>query len=152
MTGIQASEDQDESAPLVLVIEDDEAVLRLLTVKLPRAGFRVLAARGGKADISASLVEKPDLVVLGGQTTARGDSYSLVRQLGQRWGDESPPIVVLSSSHEFSVIREALERGCDDYIVKPFSTSELIQRLWVVLIRNSLRKNRAQAQADVPGA
>jgi DNA-binding response OmpR family regulator len=152
MTDIRASEEQDESAPLLLVIEDDEAVVRLLTIKLPRAGFRVLAVRPSEADFSASLIETPALVVLGDQIAARGDDYILIKQLGKSWGEESPPIVVLSSSHELSAIREALARGCDDYIVKPFSPSELIQRLWVVLIRNRLRKIRAQTQADVPGA
>jgi DNA-binding response OmpR family regulator len=151
MTDTRASEEQDESAPLLLVIEDDEAVVRLLTIKLPRAGFRVLAIRHGEAEISASLVENPDLVVLGDQIAARGDNYSLISQLNKSWAEERPPIVVLSSSHELSAIREALERGCDDYIVKPFSPSELIQRLWVVLIRNRLRKS-AHAQADVLGA
>ena len=151
MTDIKASEEQDESAPRLLIIGDDEAVLRLLSIKLPRAGFRVSAIRRNEAGISTSSAEKPDAVVLASQSATREDTRSLIEQISESWGEESPPIVLLSTSHELSAIREALRRGCDDYVVMPFSPSELAHRLRVVITRNRLHKIEPHAQSEVPG-
>ena len=151
MTHIKNCDDQDAAAPLVLVLEGEEAVRRLLTIKLARSGFRVLADLEGEADMPPGQFEKPDLVVLGDAATGNGERCSLVSELVQKWGDETPPIVMLSSSPEMRDIKRALECGCDDYVVKPFSPSELIQRLRVVLIRSRLRQSRASAQNDTQG-
>ena len=145
------SDDKDAAAPLVLVIEDEEAVRRLLTIKLSGSGFRVSSSLDGEADLPPGQFEKPDVVVLSDGATRNGKRCSFVREFVQKWGHETPPVVMLSSSSEMSDIRRALESGCDDYVVKPFSPSELIQRLRVVLIRNKLQQRRDSDQTDTQG-
>jgi DNA-binding response OmpR family regulator len=142
MTSLKDPEREFGSAPLVLVIEDEEAVLRLLGIKLPRANFRVQARRYLDTDVPARLLEKPDLIILGDQSGKGVDQCVLARQLAEKWGTESPPIVMLSGSTDPGAIAKGLECGCDDYITKPFSPSELIQRLRVVLIKDGLRRAR----------
>lgn len=114
---------------LVLVVDDELALRRLLRTSLESAGFRVAEAEtAGRALIEAAS-HKPDLVVLDlGLPDA--DGQEVVKGI-RAW---SPlPIVVLSARTDEQQKVRALDAGADDYVTKPFSVPELLARVRVAL-------------------
>lgn len=116
----------------VLVIDDEPQIQRLLKVILEMEGYKVETASGGKEGIRLCTSIKPNIIIL---------DLFLEDLLGievishiRSWTDT--PILVLSVSSENDNVVQALDRGADDYVVKPFVSSVLLAR-----IRALLRKN-----------
>lgn len=125
--------------PRVLVVDGDDNVLRLLEIKLSRAGYCVSTADDGEQGYLAARLGPADLVIAG-DALGPLDSHSLVRALA---GLPDPPAVVfLSACAADSDIERALHAGCDDYVLKPFSPHELVHRVGVTLARRRLRDGR----------
>jgi two-component system KDP operon response regulator KdpE len=118
----------------VLVVDDDRALLRALSIGLEARGYEVVTARTGDDGVVLSSLRQPDLVVLD-LSLPDIDGVEVCRRI-RSFSDV--PILVLSAlgSEERKV--EALDRGADDYVTKPFSMPELEARLRV-LRRRSLR-------------
>lgn len=119
---------------VVLVVDDDENVRRLLDIKLQRAGAAVAVAEDGAGALASAGAARPDLVVLA-DSIADMDACDVIRSLAAL--DRRPGIVVLSGRRAATSIRAALECGADDYVLKPFSPQELIHRLVVVGLRRA---------------
>jgi two-component system response regulator ResD len=126
-----------KAEPLVLAVDTDESVLRLLRVKLTRAGFRVMTAMDGQQALTEALAGEPDLVLLEGMLPGL-DGYRVTGELARAMGAKRPAIVFLSSVDSQAGVERALRSGCDDYVVKPFSPEELIHRLRLTLLRRQL--------------
>lgn len=117
-----------------MVVEDEKAISEFLCAKLETASYRTLAAFTGREAISLAASHCPDLVLLdlglpdidGMEVLAELHSWSAI------------PVVVVSARQDENDIVEALDKGADDYIVKPFSNSVLLAR-----IRTALRKKTA---------
>lgn len=117
------------SAALVLVIEDEPPLRRLLHAALTSAGYRVAEADSATQGLRKAAESPPDLVILDlGLPDA--DGQDVLRQLRQ-W--LQAPILILSARGQENQKVSALDSGADDYIVKPFHTSELLARLRVAL-------------------
>jgi len=118
----------------VLVIED-EAPLRLALGDALRAeGFAVLEAEDGERGLALALSEAPEVVLLD-LMLPRRDGFSVLRALREdRLGSA---VVILSARGEEWDRVQGFEYGADDYVVKPFSTRELVLRLRAVLARTS---------------
>ncbi len=138
-----------ESQPLVLVIDPDESVLRLLRVKLTRAGFRVSTSAGGEEGLRSALDELPAAVLIDG-TLPGLTAQKLIGATALQWGERRPGIIVLSPLSDLENIEQALRGGCDDYVTKPFSPTELVHRLLVTLLRRSLQATASDGH--MPGA
>ncbi len=126
--------------PLVLVIEDDPAIRRVVRNLLVEIGCHVefaVSLEGGRS-LAASL--RPDLIVLD-LGLPDGEGHTLIEALGY---DDPPPILVLSARGAESEKVRALEAGASDYLTKPFGPGELKAR-----IRVALRRSRPQ-QASGP--
>ncbi|MFO0934650.1 MAG: response regulator [Planctomycetota bacterium] len=118
-----------EPAPLVLVVEDEPAMTRLLTSILGEGGYRVFAVGTGRdAELQASS-RAPDVVLVDLGLPDR-DGIDVVRQL-RTW--MTAPIVVVSARGRERDKVEALDAGADDYLTKPFGAGELLARLRVAL-------------------
>ncbi|WP_029007445.1 response regulator [Azospirillum halopraeferens] len=117
------------TAAKILVVDDEPQIRRFLRISLSANGYRVAEADGGRAGIEACARERPDLVILDlGLPDLDGQEViSAVRATG------TVPIIVLSvRAQEYDKV-EALDRGADDYVVKPFGIAELMARVRAAL-------------------
>jgi len=130
------------TAPLarVLVVDDEPQIRRFLRTSLDAHGYEVVEAEDGQSAIKRTTVEKPDVLVLDlGLPDMEGlDVIKRVRE----WSDV--PIIVLTARNREADKIEALDRGADDYLTKPFGMGELMAR-----IRAALR-HRVQAKGAQP--
>ncbi len=137
MTHAIRDQSTDQSAPLVLVVDDDAAIRTVVRWQLDDAGFRVVEAEDGPASLRRITDDRPALVVLDLSLPGFGglDVLRSVRQ-GQS-GRADLPIIVLSGRSGETDRIVGLDLGADDYLVKPFSPGELAARVRSVLRRTS---------------
>jgi two-component system KDP operon response regulator KdpE len=134
-------------APLVLVVEDEPAMTRLIGSVLSAAGYRVFpVATGAQALLQAS-ARTPDVVVLDLGLPDQ-DGLEVVKKLRQ-WS--RTPIVVVSARGREQDKVDALDAGADDYLTKPFGASELLARLRVALRHSARGTDGTAALYDVDG-
>ena len=120
--------------PLVLVVEDEAALVTLLRYNLERAGFEVAEAADGEEALTLAAERKPDLVVLDWMVPLVS-GIEVCRRLRRQPDTRSIPIVMLTARGEEGDKLRGLDSGADDYITKPFSPSELVARIRAVLRR-----------------
>ena len=120
--------------PLVLVVEDEAALVTLLRYNLEREGFRVAEARDGEEAMLQIAEQMPDLVILDWMLPLMS-GIEVCRQLRRLPETRRLPIVMLTARGEEGDKLRGLDAGADDYITKPFSPSERIARLRAVLRR-----------------
>jgi DNA-binding response OmpR family regulator len=123
----------------LLVVEDDPQVRAMLTRALGYEGFEVSAAPNAGAAIAALRAAPPDLMLLD-LLLPDLDGVEVCRRL--RAAGERVPILMLTARDTVSDRVAGLEAGADDYLVKPFSTAELVAR-----IRALLRRHRDRTPA-----
>jgi len=132
------------SVARILLIDDDPALLDVLTLSFEDGGHEVASARDGKAGLEKIASGKPDIVV--SDVNMPGvDGFALCRRLRES-GNKVPLILLTSRDSE---IDEALglELGADDYVPKPFSTRVLLARVTALLRREALRGGASPAGA-----
>jgi two-component system KDP operon response regulator KdpE len=113
----------------ILVIEDDQAIVRLLKAALSAADHKVISASAGLEGLNLFLSHHPSLVLLDlGLPDIEGQE--VLRQIKQM---SSTPVIILSARDKDQEKVLALDAGADDYITKPFSTNELNARIRVAL-------------------
>jgi two-component system KDP operon response regulator KdpE len=117
--------------PLILVVEDDDETRAALARELTSRGYRVSEARDGSTALLRWETRRPDLVLLD-LGLPDVDGLDIVRRIRR---EATTPIVILSARYEERSKVEALERGADDYVTKPFGVDELNARLRVSLRR-----------------
>ena len=128
------------TAPSILVVDDEAAILRFLTPALEATGFKVRSV-GTVADAIKQIAAlAPDLVVLD-LGLPDGDGKDVIRNV-RGWSDV--PIIVLSARDREAEKIEALDLGADDFVNKPFGMGELLAR-----VRTALR-HRMQRHAETP--
>jgi DNA-binding response OmpR family regulator len=119
----------------VLLVEDDLALSDVLVFTLRRAGFEVVPVYDGEAALSTWQSHSPDLVVLD-LNLPKIDGLSVCRRIRSLPGAQAAtPIIILSVRAADETIVTALEIGADDYVVKPFSPTQLVARIRAVLRR-----------------
>jgi len=128
-----------ERKPLVLVVDDEPQIRRLLSITLEARGYQVLAALTGQEGLVLAAQHRPDLVIL---DLGLGDmaGQEVLRRL-REW--TQTPVVVLSVYDDETGKVAALDAGADDYVTKPFNTDELLARL-----RTALRHAARQQEPD----
>jgi two-component system KDP operon response regulator KdpE len=113
--------------PVVLVVDDEVQIRRLLRVSLEANGYQVREAATGQEGIQAAAQRPPDLIILDlGLPDMEG--ATVLKRL-REWSQV--PIVVLSVREREEDKVAALDNGADDYVTKPFSSGELLARLRV---------------------
>jgi two-component system alkaline phosphatase synthesis response regulator PhoP len=116
---------------LILVVDDEPQLVRVLRSYLEQSGFRVLAASRGDEALQAFRTRHPDLVVL--DLNLPGvDGLDVAREI-RRQGQT--PILMLTARVEESDRLVGLELGADDYVTKPFSPREVVARVRAILRR-----------------
>ncbi|WGF88856.1 phosphate regulon transcriptional regulator PhoB [Marinivivus vitaminiproducens] len=122
------------SGPLVLVVEDEPALAQLLAYNLEAAGFASQVASDGDEALDAIDDRVPDLVLLDWMLPGIS-GIEICRRLRRRPDTANLPIIMLTARGEEPDRLRGLETGADDYIVKPFSTAEVVARVRSVLRR-----------------
>ncbi len=117
--------------PTILIIEDDANTAALITLYCEREGFKTLTATNGAAGLQKAVRQNPDLVVLD-LMLPEMDGWDVCRQLRQK--SEVPIIMLTARGDEIDRV-SGLALGADDYVVKPFSPRELVERIKAVLRR-----------------
>lgn len=115
------------TGPHILVVEDEEAMRRFLRVTLRVNNYRVTEALTAQEALAIAQERRPDVVLLD-LGLPDGDGLQVVVGL-RTWF--AGPILVVSARHQESDKVQALDAGADDYLTKPFGTSELLARLRV---------------------
>jgi two-component system, OmpR family, KDP operon response regulator KdpE len=118
----------------ILVVDDEKAIRRYLHAALNGQGYSVYEASNGKEALNAVVADRPDLIILD-LGLPDLDGVDITRQL-REWSHI--PIIILSVREQESDKVAALDAGADDYLTKPFSTSELMARMRVAL-RHSMQ-------------
>ncbi|HEV2766637.1 MAG TPA: response regulator transcription factor [Acidimicrobiales bacterium] len=131
-----------ETAPTLLLVEDEESFVDALVVGLQREGFQVRVARDGVEALELFDLVQPDLVLLD-VMLPRLSGVDVCRRLRAR--SSVPIIMVTAKSSEIDTV-VGLEIGADDYVTKPYRLRELVAR-----IRAALRRAPADAGVDDDG-
>src|SRR5438876_7283466 len=120
--------------PTILLVDDEDAVRKLLAYPLEREGYRVVPARDGQEALDRFAEESPDLVVLD-IMLPRIDGLEVCKRLRAR---STVPIIMLTGRDDELDKVVGLELGADDYITKPFSIHEFRSRVRALLRRAKL--------------
>lgn len=118
----------------VLVIDDEDDIRRLVQIKLTKAGYEVTTASDGKEGVTLALESKPD-VVLADVMMPGKDGYQVVAELKEKLAADPPVLILLTAKNQKADVQQGLAGGADDYLTKPFSPRELIERIEVALIK-----------------
>jgi len=123
-----------ETKPLVLIVEDEEALVTLLQYNFEKENYRVSLARDGQEALLLIDEMLPDLIILDWMLPEIS-GLELCRQLRSRTKTRNVPIIMLTARGEETDRIRGLDTGADDYITKPFSMTELLSRVRAVLRR-----------------
>ena len=129
-------------APYILVVDDEAALLTLVRYNLEKGGFEVGEAVDGEEAMLMIRERRPDLILLDWMLP-RLSGIEVCRRVRRQADTQNLPIIMLTARGEESDRVRGLDYGADDYIVKPFSPSELVAR-----VRAVLRRLRPAFEAD----
>lgn len=122
------------SSRIVLIAEDDRDIRELVVTKLSGAGYRVIAVADGVSAVHAIREQLPDIALL--DVMMPGSSgLDVIGKLRTDERTTAVPIILLSAKSQDFDVQTGLASGAADYIVKPFSPRELVERVEAVLRR-----------------
>ncbi|WP_411288731.1 phosphate regulon transcriptional regulator PhoB [Phenylobacterium sp.] len=131
--------------PYILVVEDEDALATLVQYNLEKEGYEVAVSGDGQEALVMVDERQPDLVVLDWMLPSVS-GLEVCRRLRQRTETRNLPIIMLTARVEESDRIRGLDTGADDYVVKPFSMTELTARIRAVLrrLRPGLAEDRVR--------
>src|SRR5215469_10401236 len=132
----------------ILIVEDETPMRTALADLFTSENYRVLTAEDGESGLSRALDEKPDLIVLD-VMMPKLDGFALCSELRRLANDV--PVLILTAMGQIEDRVTGLDAGADDYLVKPFSTVELLARVRA-LLRRVERKAKSPAKLKLGDA
>jgi len=117
--------------PVIMAVDDEREILRLLNRTLKPEGYDVVTANGGVSALLLMEERRPDLVVLDIMMPGL-DGFQVLDLIRKR---SNIPIIMLTARGEVTTLRDALALGADDYLRKPFGREELLARIRAKLRR-----------------
>lgn len=118
----------------ILVVDDEKDLLDLIEYNLKKEGFDVLKAEDGQEGIEAARKHQPDLILLD-IMMPKMDGLEVVERIRDDSQLKRIPVIFLTARGDEKTEVEGLDKGGDDYITKPISTTKLISRIKAVLRR-----------------
>ena len=122
--------------PYIVVVDDDQEILRMVSRTLELEGYDVATAADGNSALALIEKRRPDLVLLD-IMMPEPDGFQVLHLIRQRFNF---PIIMLTARQEVTVLDDAITLGADDYVRKPFSTRELVARIKAKLRRTGLER------------
>jgi DNA-binding response OmpR family regulator len=142
MTKATMTKPENDNPQLVLVADDDEHILELVSMYLTKSGFRVETAMDGEETLRKTKELQPDLLVLDIMMPGP-DGLQVCRTLRRR--SEVPIVLLTARTSDVDKIA-GLRFGADDYVTKPFNPDELLARVEAVLRRSSNGSNEPREE------
>lgn len=110
----------------ILVVEDEESLLRLESILLSSKGYNVVGVKDGKAALDAVATEQPDLIILD-IMLPEIDGIEVCRRIKADPATAKIPVVMLTAKKSRQDVEAGTEAGADAYITKPFKTAMVIE-------------------------
>ncbi|MCX6175086.1 MAG: response regulator [Ignavibacteriales bacterium] len=126
--------------PIILIIDDESQIRKILHITLESAEYKVIEAENGKDGIIQAATAHPNLIILDLGLPDQ-DGYSVLKEI-RTWS--LLPVMILSVRNSEEDIVKALDLGADDYLTKPFYSAELLAR-----IRASLRRASQVQESNI---
>ncbi len=138
------------SKPLVMVVEDEAALVTMLRYNLEKEGYRVCEAVDGEEALTVLAERNPDLVLLDWMLPILS-GIEVCRQIRRKPRTRDLPVIMLTARGEEGDKVRGLNTGADDYLTKPFSLPELLARVKALLrrVRPNQSKGALQYEAIV---
>lgn len=124
-----------KTKPLVLVVDDDPLMRRIVMQSLDKAAYILIEAESGSAGIEYAVTQRPDLILLDIMMPEM-DGFEVIRRLRSHPITQGVPIVILTALGEMNEKVNGMQLGADDYITKPFDPRELRARVQAHLKRS----------------
>jgi len=118
----------------ILVVEDEQAIVEIVSQALRRHGFQVSTAYDGDKALDMAYSLRPDLIILD-IMLPKMDGWEVCRRLKSEAETKDIPLIMLTARREERDVVEGLDLGADDYMKKPFSLAELMARVKALLRR-----------------
>lgn len=118
--------------PIVLVADDDEDILALVSFCLDRTEHEIINARDGEEALKITIDRHPDLLVLD-LRMPKLTGHDVLRLLREKEAGSGTRVIVLSAYAQNETVARVLEEGADDYLSKPFDPEVLRKRVEAVL-------------------
>ena len=118
----------DKKKLLMLLVEDEEDMLKAIRLRLEANDYEVIPARDGQEALMKARTEKPDLIILD-IMLPKMDGFKVCRMLKFDEKYQNIPIVVVSAKTQKADIERGKEMGADAYITKPFKSEELLKTI-----------------------
>ena len=112
----------------ILVVDDEPNIVQTLRDRLEMNEYDVITACNGKEGLETALQEKPDVILLDVIMPIM-DGHEMLEALRRQPGGEEPSVIMLTARSQTQDISRANACGIDDYIVKPFDLSELLEKI-----------------------
>lgn len=129
----------------ILVVDDEQKIVKLVRSYLEAAGFRVVTAYDGQEALNVFRHEQPDLIVLD-LMLPKVDGLDVARVIRR---SSDVPIIMLTARVEEADRLVGLELGADDYVTKPFSPRELVARVRAVLRRVAAAGETVRERSEI---
>jgi DNA-binding response OmpR family regulator len=122
--------------PKILVVDDDEHILRSLSQYLELEDFQVFSASSGPEALQLFAQEKPDLLVLDVMMPGM-DGFQVLETLRQDPETAAVPVLMLTARDQHNDILKGYQMGATSYLVKPFNLDELVEAIREVFASKS---------------
>lgn len=119
---------------LVMIIEDEEALIAMLKYNLEKEGFDVCVSMNGEEAVDAVKFYRPNLIIMDWMLPVMS-GVDICKQIRYNHDLRDIPVIMLTARSEEADKVKGLTSGADDYMTKPFSVPELIARIWAILRR-----------------
>ena len=116
----------------ILIAEDERDIRDLITFTLRYNGFAVVSAKDGEEALEMALKEHPDMVLLDIRMP-RMNGYEVCRLIKANEATKHIPVVFISAKGQEGEVKEGMDAGAIDYILKPFSPDMLVERVGKLL-------------------
>jgi two-component system response regulator MprA len=130
----------------ILIVDDDEKLLKMLRRTLVYEGFDIVTAADGERALEVAYAQRPDVIILDWMLP-KVDGLGILQMLRKEQNDT--PILMLTARDAIQDRVTGLERGADDYLVKPFAPAELVARVNALLRRTSAGTQELLTFADL---
>jgi DNA-binding response OmpR family regulator len=114
--------------PKILVVDDEDDVVRLLEFRLSKEGFEVISCGDGQTAVTLTEQHKPDLVILDIMMPLM-DGMEVLRQIRSRRATSKIPVIMLTAKTSSVAVDEARQLWVSDYIMKPFDPEKLVEKV-----------------------
>jgi PleD family two-component response regulator len=134
-----SADDNIENKPVILFIDSDREAIEISKMVLENA-FDILVAETGEIGLAMAFEHLPSVILVDSFLPGL-DGYRVCRILRSQEETKSIPIAFFSAGSQSSEIQKCFTSGADDFIVKPFSGKELVEKIWRLLMKKKEQEN-----------